>query len=392
MCLFNRTRILYPLVLVSLLLSACGTLQVNIETQAPTPPPDITVAGWLGYVQEAPTGSQYDDYLVLLPQGTGEFGLVGATPGIESEIIDLRNQDTPGKYAHFWGVLNCGVPDYNGCQLKVDRFRIGIDTTLSEPVVGWRGSIVGVEPDTEIDEAHLPSGGSPWVFGYQPQDDAFVLSGKYPMRFGIASSMSETGLPVYALKLVELRDSDKPIQVWGAMDCGGPDTNGCTIWVNRLEVAGTPVDPFQGWLTYTNTEYGFSFKYPPDWYLHPEVPASDQGELPLMNFISLSKGDLLLQIGYKYASEEGVMGTGVGAGDLIPQDPTYFLGQQIEKDWLVYNERLKNIFYHMTTVGDLTFAFTLGLTASVDYETAVVLPESEFVVDLILSTFELMPH
>lgn len=384
----KRTTNLCLLVLTSVLLSACGTLQLSIETQSPTSAPQITVAGWLGYIQEAPADTKYDDYLVLLPQGTGEFGLVGTTPELESRIVGLRNQDKPGKFAHFWGVLHCGVPDYNGCQLKVTRC---VDTSQSEPVDGWRGAIVSIEPDAEINEAHLPGGGSPWVFGYQPKDDAFVLSGEYPVQFGIASSIAENGLPVYALKLVELRDSGEPIQIWGEMDCGGPDTNGCTIWVDRLEVAGTPLDPYRGWLTYTNTEYGFSFKYPPDWYLHEEVPASDQGELPLMNFIILSKGILGLQIGYKYASEEGVMGTGVSAGDLVQRDPTYFMGQQIHKTWLVYNEGIKSILYDLTTAADLSFACRLELSPHVDYETAVIAPASEFEVDLILSTFEPAP-
>ncbi|OGO25542.1 MAG: hypothetical protein A2136_02115 [Chloroflexi bacterium RBG_16_54_11] len=385
-----QMKILCLVVLADLLLSACGTLQVGIETPPPTPEPEITVAGWQGYVQEASTGTQYDDYLVLLPQGTGEFGLVGATPEIESQIVALRNQEGPGKVAHFWGVLRCGIPDYNSCQLSVDRFRIGIDTIMSEPVQGWPGNIVSVEPDAEIDEAHLPSGRSPWVFGYQPKDDAFVLSGKYPVRFGIASSIAENGLPVYALKLVGLRDSGEPIQIWGEMDCGETDTNGCTIWVSRLDVAGTPVDPYQDWLTYTNTEYGFSFMYPPNWYLHSEVPASDEGDLPLMNFINLSTGDLWLQIGYKFASEEGVLGTGVGAGDLLPRDPIHFLGQQVKKEWLVYNDGVKNILYDMTIVDGLSFAFRLSLTSEVDYETAVISPESEFEIDLILSTLLLI--
>jgi len=362
---------------------------MGIETPPPTSAPEIKVAGWLGYVQEAPAGSQYDDYLVLLPQGTGEFGLAGATPEIESQIVALHNQVEPGKYAHFWGVLRCGVQDYNGCQLSVDKFMIGIDTG-SGPVEGWIGSVVSEDPDAPIDKAHMPTGESPWVFGYKPNDDAFVLAGSFPVQFGIASYIAEVGLPVYALKLIELRDSDKPIQIWGEMDCGGPDTNGCTIWVDRLEVAGTPMDPYQGWLTYTNTEYGFSFKYPPDWYLHPVVPTGDEGELPLMNFINLSKGELWLQIGYKYATEEGVLGTGVSAGDLIPRDPTYFLDQQIEKEWLVYNGGLKNIYYRVTTVDDLSFAGRLALTSEVDYETAVIAPESEFEVDLIISTFTLI--
>lgn len=391
---YQAIRIIIPLILLltEQLLSTCGTLQVGIETPTPTPRPEITVTGWLGYVQQAPAGMHYNDYLVLLPQGTGEFGLVGATPEIESQIVALRNQEKPGKYAHFWGVLRCGMMDYNDCQLSVDRFRIGIDTTGSEPVEGWHGSIVSVESDPQIAKAHLPTSSSPWVFGYRPQDDAFVLTGEYPIRFGIGSSIAENGLPLYALKLAEFRDTGKPIKIWGDLVCGGPDVNGCTIWVNRLEVAGTPVDPYQDWLTYSKPEHGFSFKYPPDWYLHPESPPIDEGEVPLMNYINLSKNDAWLQIGYKYASEEGIFATGMSAGDLIPSDPTYFLGQQIEKASLVYNEGLKNVYYNMITVGDLTFAFRLDLTGSVDYETAVISPDTEFEVDMILSTFELISH
>jgi hypothetical protein len=387
-----RIIIFYLVILASLLFSACGTLQVGIETPPPTSAPDINVAGWLGYVQEAPAGAQYDDYLVLLPHGAGEFGLTGATPELETQIVALRNTQEPGKYAHFWGVLRCGVPDYKGCQLKVDKFRIGIDNTTSEPVEGWRGTLVSVEPDAPVDEAHLPSGGSPWVFGYRPGDDAFVLSDSYPVRFGIASAIAENSLPVYAIKLAELRDSNKSIQVDGDLDCGGPDTSGCTIWVKRLSVDGIPVDPYQDWLTYTNTEYGFSFKYPPAWYLHPGVSTSGEGEFPLMNFINLSKRDLWLQIGYKYVTEEGVLGTGVGAGDIVPREPIYFLGQKMQKDWLVYNAGVKNILYHEVSVDDLTFAIRVDLNASVDYETGVISPEDEFETDLILSTFVLIPH
>ncbi len=382
--------ILGILFLAGVLLTACGTLEVGIETPTPTPKPDITVAGWLGYVQQAPADMEYDDYLVLLPQGTGEFGLVGTTPEVESQIVALRNQEKPGKYAHFWGTLRCGKEDYNDCQLSVDRFRIGIETTSSERVEGWLGTIVSVEPYSQVDEAHLPTGESTWVFGYKPKDDAFVLNGEYPVRFGIGSYIAENGLPLFALKLAELRDTGKPIQIWGEMDCGRPDVNGCTIWVDRLEVAGIPVDPYQGWQTFSKPEYGFSFNYPPDWYLHPEPAPGVEGEIPLVRYINLSNGDNWVQIGYKYASEEGNFITGIGAGELIPRDPTYFLGQHIEKAWLVYNNGLKNIYYNMITVDDLTFAFRLDLTPSVDYETAVISPETEFEVDMILSTFELI--
>jgi len=87
-----------------------------------------------------PAGSQYDDYVVLQPEGAGEIGLEGATQAIEAEIVGLRDKEEPGKYAHIWGTLFCDVPDYGGCQLVVTQVRYGPTLTEPEPVEAWEGA------------------------------------------------------------------------------------------------------------------------------------------------------------------------------------------------------------------------------------------------------------
>jgi hypothetical protein len=66
-------------------------------------------------VASTPEGGQFDDYLVLLPEEARRaVGIEGADEAVESEIVALRDKGEPGKYAHFWGTLNCDVPDYGG--------------------------------------------------------------------------------------------------------------------------------------------------------------------------------------------------------------------------------------------------------------------------------------
>jgi hypothetical protein len=72
-------------------------------------------------------------------------------------------------------------------------------------------------------------------------DEYLVLEGKYPVQFGIASSIDEGGLPIYAEVLEDLRDTGQTVLVSGQLRCGLPDTNGCQILVNRLQVEGVEI-------------------------------------------------------------------------------------------------------------------------------------------------------
>jgi hypothetical protein len=183
------------------------------------------VAGWYGRVASLPEGAQFDDKLVLYPEGAGEVGVAGATAQVEAQIVALRDLEGAGSDAHFWGRLTCQVPDVNGCQLLVEKLRVDGPGDLFEPdpVVAWEGTIVGLS----YDEPGAP----------QP-DDAFVPAGDHPVRYGIDSAVSaETGERDLSAVLVSLRDSGT-VRIWGTMTCGVPDAGGCHIKVYRIDAGG----------------------------------------------------------------------------------------------------------------------------------------------------------
>jgi putative hemolysin len=186
-----------------------AVLQVT-ETLAPTG--GRLAVGWLGNVVSLPAGSQYDDYLSLMPEGAGEVGVEGGDGSIEAEIVALRDKEEPGKYAHFWGTLMCDVPDYGGCQLVVVRVRAGMTISDPEPVEAWEGTIVSNPPGAQF-------------------DDYFILAGDFPVGHGIDSLD-----PAVAAQLEGLRDTGIIAQVWGQLRTGVPDAFGSQIEVTRLEI------------------------------------------------------------------------------------------------------------------------------------------------------------
>jgi len=195
------------------------------ETQAPTR--GTPVVGWYGQVISLPGGPQFDDYLSLEPEGTGEVGLTGADPTLEGEIKNLRDS---GIYAHFWGTLTSDVPDYNGQQLVVTRLRIEGPGPLFEPdpVEAWEGTLFS----------------TPEMAQY---DDYFVLAGDFAVRYGIDSSD-----PALAAQLTSLRDTQTTVRVWGRLTCGVMDVNGSRISVIAIAVIGEPPAPVptsvSGWV------------------------------------------------------------------------------------------------------------------------------------------------
>jgi hypothetical protein len=160
--------------------------------------------------------------VVLVPEEAGSLGIADVSGRVEAQIIALRDHPEPGRFANFWGTLNRDVPDYRGCQLLVSRLRAGTEISGPEPIEGWVGKIYSYRGGMQF-------------------DDYFVLEGKYPVQFGIASSIDGGGLPNYAEALEGLRDTGQTVLVSGRLMCGVPDTNGCQILVNRLQVEGVEI-------------------------------------------------------------------------------------------------------------------------------------------------------
>lgn len=175
------------------------------------------VIGWYGQVIGLPAEAPFDDYLSLKPEGTGEIGLRGASPLIESEIKELR---TLGVRAYFWGTLTCDVLDYGGCQLLVTRVQREDTETppMPDAVERWEGKIVST-PTMEY-------------------EDYFVLAGNFPVRYGIAGQD-----PAISSQLQSLRDTETPIRIWGQLTYGVADVNGTQISVTAIEVLGPAPQP-----------------------------------------------------------------------------------------------------------------------------------------------------
>jgi putative hemolysin len=207
----------------------------------------LPAVAWYGYVASVPEGGQFDDYLVLLPEEARRaIGIEGADEAVEAEIVALRDKEEPGKYAHFWGTLNCDVLDYAGCQLLVTRLRVDGPGPFFDldPVDGWQGTIVS-------GPAGPRSGGSDYLV---------VLVGGIPIEYGIDST--DTAV---AAQIEGLRDTGTIVRVWGQVSAGVMDWNGTQIQVERLEIAmEAPAAPagYEGWKPYLNAQFGYALWYP----------------------------------------------------------------------------------------------------------------------------------
>lgn len=191
------------------------TMAVEVAPTMPEPTmaPGEPAVCWYGSVSSLPEGSEYDDYLVLAPEEVGELGIEGADEEIEAEIAALRDVDGPGKYALFSGSVHCDVPDVGGCKLVVEELRVAEEGEPAEPLAieGWDGTIESAEEE---------AGG----------DDYFVLSGDYPIRYGISAADE-----ALATKIEGLRGTQIPVRITGELICGGADYNSTLIEALSVE-------------------------------------------------------------------------------------------------------------------------------------------------------------
>jgi inhibitor of cysteine peptidase len=131
-----------------------------------------------------------------------------------------------------------------------------------------------------------------------------------------------------------------------------------------------------GWLTYTNADYGFSFRYPPEWKLQ-------LGSGTMAGHAVLLKPDQLnaqLVVAFMRTDENAQIGrTGVGNGELFPRGTLLFAGKEINRTVLVLNGKDMTVLYNCAGCmvrGKLQFNFSLdylgnpadpsALTASVE--------------------------
>ena len=262
------------------------------------PPATTTVVAWLGHIASLPEGSQFDDMVVLSPQGTGEFGLSGATQEIEAEIQSLRDAEGSNEYVHFWGTLLCGIDDYNNCQLVVERMQYGANYS-EEDIADWFGTI----------KSSIFNDGQSYVF---------ELLNYFPMWYSIHASQNEN----LQAQIERFLKNGKIVEVSGKLMVGVPDVNGTRIEINSIEVqteSGMPRPDFADESVYENSEYGFTFSYPPYMSVVEEP-----------NKVLVNNGPLQLRIAYRRADENiQISDLGGFHGTFNPYYDIQFLGQPV---------------------------------------------------------------
>lgn len=169
----------------------------------------LRAVAWYGRVTTDDSG----DLLVLYPKGAGELALIGDEDEHQQQIAELRDKTEPGRNAHFWGAVEC---DQEGCTLVADRIRVDGPGPLYPPetVDAWQGTLIVMSTE--------PGSGP---------DDAFVLSGDWPLHYGVWSED-----PELAGQLESLRNTGRTFRIWGQLVAGIPDANATQIVVTTIEL------------------------------------------------------------------------------------------------------------------------------------------------------------
>ena len=102
-----------------------------------------------------------------------------------------------------------------------------------------------------------------------------------------------------------------------------------------------PPDPYPGWEAYINTDHGFTFRYPPEWELE-EVSSEEEGG-SFLRSVNLSRDGNVLFIDYHFSQEYIINPMGIGAGELQYEGTISFLGREIEKLTLIFEEKDKTV-------------------------------------------------
>ena len=286
---------------------------VSIPEPNGSPPATTTVVAWLGHIASFPEGSQFDDMVMLSPEGTGEFGLTGATPEIEAEIHSLRDAEGPNEYVHFWGTLSCGIDDYNNCQLSVERMQYGANYS-EEDIADWFGTI----------KSSIFNDGQSYVF---------ELLNYFPMWYSIHASQNET----LQAQIERFLKNGEIVEVSGKLMVGVPDVNGTRIEISSIEVrteSGMPRPDYHDESVYENREYGFAFSYPPYMSVVEEP-----------NKVLVNNSTLQLMIAYRRADENTQI-TDLGGfhGTFNPYYDIQFLGQPVQPSLNILSGSIAGVY------------------------------------------------
>lgn len=231
---------------------------------------------------------------------------------------------------------------------------------------------------------------------------------------GISTSTAESGgLPNPAS--VYCKEKGYTLEIRTAEDgsqqgfCVFPDGSECDEWAyyrgeckpgSESQEEATPTPTFSpvvdmtGWNEYTQDEYGFTFRYPPDWSLE-EVQEADNtmsGHLIKLNTTAGEGKNIEMLIGFKRVGEDQIIWpTGVGEGEFIPRGTVLFVGQEVMRNVLVCQNQDMNVFYQQDggiKRDDLEFSLILRYVGNCLDQYSIP-AEIQAIADQVAKSFEL---
>jgi putative hemolysin len=177
--------------------------------------------------------------------------------------------------------------------------------------------------------------------------------------------------------------------------CVFPDLTECEEWAYFRGECQMGIG-LTGWFEYTNPQYGFAFRRPPDWELE-EVQGPDNtmaGHQVKLHIRPEANREIEMIISFKRVGEEQLIWpTGVGNGEFFDKGLAWLMAESVTRHVLVCDGRDMSVYYQQeggVRRGDLEFAIILAYTGNCTdgYAIPVVI---EDLADAVVATFVLLP-
>jgi len=164
----------------------------------------------------------------------------------------------------------------------------------------------------------------------------------------------------------------------------------------RIEATDSPPDPThppvpvteKDLITYVNDAYHFAFLYPSNWSLE-EIPGEPEGPRGASaDAVHLTRDALRLSIRYKDPEEDAMLGPGGrAAGEIVEAGTVTMMGHDVNKEMLVYEDKVKSVFLSATFEGlELYVQLDDGVGAEVEYEDLEISEAVQAEMDTILGS------
>lgn len=181
--------------------------------------------------------------------------------------------------------------------------------------------------------------------------------------------------------------------------CIFPDGSECDEWAYFRGECGPTVPTaeaqdtsmYEGWVEYVESNYGFKFRYPPEWTAELDLRNDSMTYQHLLWLRAPEKpvAGVQMMIAFERIGENiGIQRTGIGSGELIESGSALFLGEPAKRIILVLEGKDMEVMYAHTGAferGDMRFAISLSY---IGVERLGLTPELEQVADLIVASFE----